>query len=121
MMLDVCFFKSVWDDEINVLLILVVLWKICCGMVDVGSGEIDLDNLIWWLLWLGDMDGGIELLRIILFFMLVLVGKCIWAELEESALGMVVCIILLFKVDFVWLIGRGDAGFKNFVVLLLIL
>ena len=53
--------------------------------------------------------------------MLVLVGKCIWAELEESALDMVVCIILLFEVDYFLLIGRGDAGFKHFVVLLLIM
>ena len=110
-----------WDDEITVLLILVGLWRICFGMVEVGIGEIDLANLIWWLLWLGDMDSGIDLLRMILFVMLVLVGKLIWAVLEESVLDMFICIILLSKLNCFLMICKKDAGFKIFLVLLLIL
>ena len=80
-------------------------------MADVGSGDIDLANLIRWLLWLGDMDVGINSLRINLFVTWVLVGKGIWVVLEESALDIFVCIIILSKLDYFLKICREDSAF----------
>ena len=63
------------------------------------------------------MEGGINLLGMIFFVMLVLFVKCILAVRGESALDMLVCVILLAKADFL-MICREDGGVRNFFVFL---